>query len=174
MSECELSNELGPYLDHELSEDARKALEAHLSRCAPCTMELEQLRELSLLLSDQEPLSRETLARFHNEIHAIDEEREVAERTAWRIVRISRLVSGIAACLLVAGSLWLVRARPAQQQAAQKTGTEYATGSWDSQVIPAVDNTQAETASPADASANWLVGGLVASSQPGQGDSSDQ
>lgn len=49
---------LNEYLDGVLSKEARQELEAHLSGCAPCKMQLQELRQLNanlISLADRSP-----------------------------------------------------------------------------------------------------------------------
>ena len=44
-------NDLGRYVDEELSASSRAALESHLNSCAACAAELETLRSMATELS---------------------------------------------------------------------------------------------------------------------------
>lgn len=172
MGLCEYSKQLGPYLDGELDAGRRTVLEAHLRDCGDCDAELSELRGLSRLFAAAAGpfLSSQALGRFHNRISELEDDQDQAERATYRVLRITRVLTGIAACLLVAGSLWLVRSR---QQAPTGSPTTLAeltptpapssAAPWDVaiQTEPAAP---ADSASPADDTINWMVGGLASSS----------
>lgn len=172
MDACTYINDLSPYLDGELEARRRTALEAHLSGCAACRAELGQLRALSGLLVDlvdapQPSLPAQAMGRLHGSVnHWLQEAAQVereAERAERRILRISRILTGIAACVLLAGSLWLVRSRqavspPHPSVLINNRPVESAEGSG---LAVSVLGPTEEMASTSDGSADLLVGGLV-------------
>jgi anti-sigma factor RsiW len=179
MGACEYSNQLSPYLDGELDAGRRTVLEAHLRACADCDAELSELRGLSRLLAVAAGplLSAKALGRFHNRISELEDDQEQAERTAYRVLRITRILTGIAACLLVAGSLWLVRSRQPAPTAGPvqfaETGPASSTNSpapWDVAIQPTETPAAppADSTAPADDTVDWMIGGLVSSAPSGQ------
>ena len=104
MNGCEFGEQLGPYVDGELDAARGAALEAHLPACPPCTEELAELRGLKQLFSEAAAGTAafafpETVRRrLHEHVDAL---------TDVGLLRIGRALSGVAACVLVAGSLWL-------------------------------------------------------------------
>jgi len=110
MEECIEHQLLGAYHDRELGDEQREAVEAHLSGCKQCQAELADLSALSswLVTAATPPLSPIGLHRLHARVDSVMEE---------GLVRFVRLLSGVAACLLVGASIGLMRvkiARPAE------------------------------------------------------------
>jgi anti-sigma factor RsiW len=174
MGICEYSNQLGPYLDGQLDAGQRTVLEAHLRDCGECDAELSELRGLSRLFAAAAGpfLSDRAMGRFHNRISELEDDQEQAERTAYRVLRITRILTGIAACLLVAGSLWLVRSRQQAPMAGPvqfaETGQASLTNSgapWDVAIQPEPPAAApADSTAPADETIDWMIGGLASSS----------
>ena len=170
MGVCEYSTQLSPYLDGELDADQRMVVEGHVRNCVACEVELRELRGLSRIFAAATGpfLSFKALARLHGHISEVEDEQEQADRTARGVLRITRVLTGIAACLLVAGSLWLSRSR---QQSPAESPTRVAEvpstpAPWDlvaqptPEVAPAAPS---DSVSPADDTGNWMLGGLVSS-----------
>ena len=105
--ECPYTGQIGAHLDGELPADERRAVEAHLAgpSCAACAREMGEVRSLKALFAAAEypALAGGSVERLH-------------DRAEWLFergtLRIARLLSGIAACLLIAGSLWLSQSKP--------------------------------------------------------------
>ena len=56
--DCErIREQLGAYLDDEVSKDARREVEAHLNACPECTTELDSLERVAEGLAPQEPVA---------------------------------------------------------------------------------------------------------------------
>jgi anti-sigma factor RsiW len=104
MATCPFSESLSAYHDDRLDERQRSEIERHLPTCPSCAAELAQLRAISgLFASASQPrLSQIAQHRLH---FAVDEAMDEG------VLKIVRVLSAIAACVLVAGSLWLVRTR---------------------------------------------------------------
>ncbi len=176
MGVCEYSSQLGPYLDGELNAGQCTVLETHLRDCGDCDAELNELRGLSRLFAVAAGpfLSAGALAQFHHRVSELEDDQEQAERTAYRVLRITRILTGIAACLLVAGSLWLVRSREQAPTASPTKFVELTPATttqapWDAAIQPTeIAAPSTDTISPADATADWMVGGLVSSASFGQ------
>src|SRR4051794_23099316 len=102
---CPYTGQIGVYLDGELDADQRRALEAHLPSCAACSRETGEVRSLKALFAAAEypALSGRAVERLHDQAESLYER---------GTLRIARALSGIAACLLIAGSLWLTQTRP--------------------------------------------------------------
>ena len=108
MMVCSEQSRLGAYHDGELSAADREAVAAHLATCAACTAELavlvrqsQQFRSMSL-----PRLSQLAAARLHA---SIDRSIGLANERAAELgmLRIARTLASIAACVLVAGTVWL-------------------------------------------------------------------
>jgi anti-sigma factor RsiW len=103
--ECPYTGQIGAYLDGELPAEERRAIEAHLSSCAACAREVGEVRSLKALFAAAEypALDGRATGRLHDQAEALFER---------GTLRIARVLSGLAACLLIAGSLWLSQSRP--------------------------------------------------------------
>jgi anti-sigma factor RsiW len=177
MGVCQYSMQLGPYLDGELGASQRTLLEAHLHGCGDCDTELSELQGLSRAFAAVGPfLQPEAMARFHERISELEADQEQAERTARRILRITRALTGMAACLLIAGSLWLERTRPKGTIDAPNTAVAEAAPSlpavslaqapWDAAIQP-TEPAPIEPKSPADDTADWMSSQLSQSGSVG-------
>lgn len=103
MAECEYGILVSAYFDGELDEARTREVEGHLSSCAACAAELESLRRMSNVLSgwSAPEMPGDVLARLHE---AVAGEAAAAERG---VLRLARVLSGVAAAVMVAGTLWL-------------------------------------------------------------------
>jgi anti-sigma factor RsiW len=95
--------QLSAYHDGELPADQRPVLAAHLAWCEACLKRIEQLKQMSSLLASSAPngISQIALRRLHSKLDEVIERGLI--RWAWE-------VSGIAAAILVAGSICLSQA----------------------------------------------------------------
>lgn len=101
MSDCEFGSRLSAYHDNELSPADRAAVEAHLQQCADCRLALGAIRDVSGLFAaapEPAPLSQIARHRLHR---GVDRQMERG------LVRLSAALSGIAAAVMIAGSVWL-------------------------------------------------------------------
>ncbi len=100
MNECENAQQLSAYHDGELPAAARAEFEEHLRQCSSCASELAYLRELSRLLGGlAEPkISSHALHRLHR---GADDASQVG------IWRIARMVTAVAATILLVCSVWM-------------------------------------------------------------------
>jgi anti-sigma factor RsiW len=114
MNRCEFGEQLGPYVDGELDAARRDALEAHLPACPPCAEGLAELRSLKQLFTAAASgagafaFPDTVRRRLHEHVDSLPD---------LGLLRIGRALSGVAACVLVAGSLWLTSAsrRPVER-----------------------------------------------------------
>jgi len=106
MSSCPFNDWLGAYRDGELKEALRAQTESHLKECSSCAAELQRLEALSglLLASAPKPMLPIAIHRLHKKLEQAMEE---------KMLRIVRVLNAVAACVLIAGSAWLMnRPRP--------------------------------------------------------------
>jgi anti-sigma factor RsiW len=94
--------QLSAYHDGELPSDERSALAAHLAWCHACLKRIDQLTQMSSLLAGSSPngISQIALRRLHAKLDEVMERGLI--RWAWE-------VSGIAAAILIVGSIMLAR-----------------------------------------------------------------
>ncbi len=99
MNQCEFSERLSTYLDGELPEGQRAALERHIAACQTCVAELESMRRISGTLKawDAPRLSMMSMARLH---HAVDVE------SFSHLRRLALSLSSLAATLALVTVLW--------------------------------------------------------------------
>lgn len=101
MNECSNITSIGAYHDGELSEARRAEVEQHLSDCAACSAELEELRRLSAWVESDE--AEAISPRFIAELHD-----DVEDLTDSSVLRFAQLVCGIAAAVLIGVGGWLM------------------------------------------------------------------
>ena len=104
MSDCNENIRLGAYHDGELTPDEAARVEAHVRDCPACAEELRALRQISGLFAagaglDVPELRPMKLAQVHR---AIDAEGNIG------LLRLVRQLTGVAAAILVGGTVWLV------------------------------------------------------------------
>jgi anti-sigma factor RsiW len=102
MQPCSYIPRISAYHDGELPADRRAEIELHLRGCDQCAAELTDLRRLSQLLGAQAvpSLSPAGAQRLHGQID---------EMTSRSLIRFVEMLSGVAAALLIASSLWALR-----------------------------------------------------------------
>jgi anti-sigma factor RsiW len=103
---------LSAYYDGELAVDVRADVARHVVDCSPCTLFLTELRNISGRIAGSSPdgLSQIAWARLHAKLD------DVLERG---LVRYAWEVSGVAAAILLIGSIWLTQlAEPSSATAA--------------------------------------------------------
>jgi anti-sigma factor RsiW len=96
---CPFNNHLSAYHDGELDAAGRAEIDRHLSTCPACASELAELTALSGLFQANPPprLSQIAGHRLHNEADAVMQA---------SFVRVARALQLVAACVLLAASLW--------------------------------------------------------------------
>jgi anti-sigma factor RsiW len=106
MASCPTSQQLSAFLDGEVEETRRAEIEEHLRDCPACAAELDRLQAVSRLLNSglsnsagAARLSQIGLHRLHRRMDQAMEE---------GFLRFVRVLNAIAACVLVAGSAWLL------------------------------------------------------------------
>ena len=101
---CDRTGQLHAYHDGELSAADAAAFEEHLDSCDSCMAELESLRQTSAMFASapKTRLSQITRHRLHAQVEAAMER---------GLVRLTWAMSGIAAAILLVGSVWLAQHR---------------------------------------------------------------
>ncbi len=129
MESCSHISRISAYHDGELPDGRRAEVEAHLQHCPQCAAELAELQTMSAMLErmPRRQLDPLGLARLHQQVDSL---------TDRSLLRFVEMLSGLAAALLVAASVWLVQAPeaaaqplPAWERAAVTLQTEPANGS---------------------------------------------
>ncbi len=108
MVSCPTSEELSAFHDGEMDSVRRVEIEGHLRQCRSCEAEMTRLEAMSRLLgaAPAAKLSPIGLHRLH---------RRVDEAMEEGFLRLVRVLNTIAACVLIAGSAWLMmKTREAQ------------------------------------------------------------
>ena len=102
MTPCPSNLELSAYHDGELDAARREELEQHLAYCMACVAQLSELQMLSgmFAMAPSPVLSQMGMGRLHR---AMDGEMDQG------IMRLARVLSAIAACVVLVGSFWLTR-----------------------------------------------------------------
>ena len=99
---CPTEQTLSAYHDDQLAADAHAEIARHAADCDPCARFLAELRNISGMFAASSPdgLSQVAWHRLHAKLD------DVLERG---LVRYAWEVSGIAAAILLAGSIWLTQ-----------------------------------------------------------------
>jgi anti-sigma factor RsiW len=104
MKACAFNDKIEAYHDGELDASDRAAVEAHLAECGECSARLTELRAMSDLLTSasatRPALSQIALHRLHHRLQSV---------TDRGLIRLGWALSGVAASLLLIGSVWLTR-----------------------------------------------------------------
>ena len=108
MNKCESTIQIEAYHDNQLSDTDRAQVELHLAECMPCAEELSMLRRLSTKFAALPPirLSQMALHRMHNNID------QMMDRS---MLRFARMMTGIAALLLIGCCGWMMVANGQSQ-----------------------------------------------------------
>jgi len=124
MPQCPFNDRLSAYLDGELDSEQHDIVARHISICAECQAALNALRRISSLFAAaaQPHLSQFSLHRLHKRVDAAMEE---------SLLHLAHILQAVAACVLIAGSLWLVWAKPAQAPQPQQAQVTTVPVAWD-------------------------------------------
>ena len=141
---CTWSEKVHQYHDGELDAQARQLVERHLQECAACAAELRELKSISeSFKSAPEPrLSQFSMHRLH----------VMADQ--WRendLVRVARFMRAVAACIVVAGSAWLMGTSPA----ANPTSESQAPAPW--MEVAAATNAEVASIDTTTPAASWYL-----------------
>jgi anti-sigma factor RsiW len=144
MNSCPFHDWIGAYHDGELDESRRAQMDQHLEACPPCAAELAELKKLSGLFVETElpRLSPMAMRRLHRRLDAAADE---------GVIRLARVASALAACILVAAAVALMRLQPSQTPAAEPP--------WVGIASTGTDSTSVEAATPAAA---WYLSNATA------------
>jgi anti-sigma factor RsiW len=107
---CDQSHLLSPYLDRELSPSEAAGVRDHLTACAACAAEADDLRAVGSLLSAARRSnlgmpSEDVMDRLRVHVRGLVETADVG------LVWMARIFSGVAASVLI-GGLWLLNQPP--------------------------------------------------------------
>ena len=97
---CPHSQLLSAYHDGELPVAQREQMEEHIAECPACSAELAELKAMSNLFAVSPRAQLSQLARYRIRVAA-----EALPQD--QVIRLARIVRAIAACVLVAASIWL-------------------------------------------------------------------
>lgn len=106
MFDCNEHQKLAAYHDGQLDAVIRAEMEQHLAACGNCSTDLAELQNVSRLFADYPVarLSQIALYRLHSNLDLL---------TDRGLLRLARVMTGLAASVLLLGSLWLMRPHPA-------------------------------------------------------------
>ena len=102
MFDCNEHQKLEAYHDRQLDAVSRAEIEQHLAACGNCSADLAELQNVSRLFADYPVarLSQISLYRLHSNLDLL---------TDRGLLRLARVMTGLAASVLLLGSLWLMR-----------------------------------------------------------------
>ncbi|HEY7117244.1 MAG TPA: zf-HC2 domain-containing protein [Tepidisphaeraceae bacterium] len=153
--ECDQLIRVHLYHDGELAPDEARQVEAHVRGCPACTAELAKLREISAVFAGaaagNEPiLGDAAMSRIEAKL--------VAGGRIYPVLRLARVITAMAACVLLAASLLLW-----QQQAKANTASSSAQSQGVRVVaIKDIDASPASTHPTEIQLAQWIVRNLEA------------
>src|SRR5690242_333809 len=126
MAACPTIQELEAFFDGELSAARSAEIRTHLLSCAACSAELARVQAAAQLFRDAPAprLSQISLHRLHANLETVMRGERESEQG---VLRIARLLSAVAACIVVAGSLWLTHM---QSSAPKQTANVQAPPPW--------------------------------------------
>jgi anti-sigma factor RsiW len=101
MVSCPFNEQMSAFLDGEVDDVRRAEIQAHLRDCPSCAAELDRLEAVSRLLMEA-PAARLSQIGLHRLHRRMDQAMEEG------LLRFVRVFNAIAACVLVAGSAWLL------------------------------------------------------------------
>ena len=160
---CPTHEELSAHHDGVLGADRSRQIEQHARTCAACARELADLRRVSQWLAQQRPEPSTGAVRRVVEFADALAERSEAP-TVGTLRRVGRILSGLAASVLVFGVIRLAQ-QPTPAPGASRGVTVAAAEDWEEVVLR---GDSGETATPEAARfAEWVVSGLSEPSRPG-------
>jgi anti-sigma factor RsiW len=154
MMPCDFEHFLDAYHDGELPEPHRREIAQHAEQCPACAKALRDIDELSQAFASMRSiprpaLSAESLTQLHEHVDAMTSDRS--------LLRFAEALSGIAAALLVAATLWMTQARSG--------ATVDPEASWQAEAITLQQQPQSDESQPLPRNgtvetAEWIVAGL--------------
>lgn len=107
MRVCRHISRISAYYDGEVTPEERRFLDAHVGRCPGCMAELEGFRSLSRLLSaaGMPEAPEQCSQRLHQRVRSFSDR---------RVLRMARMLTAVAASVIVlcGGWLWQASMRP--------------------------------------------------------------
>ena len=109
MDTCPHMSLVGAFHDGELPEPRHAEMRRHVSECAQCAAELEELRRVSRFLASGPAVSISSgmAGRLHEHVDVL------MDRS---VLRFAQMLSGIAAAVLIAAGGWLMGSPPARPE----------------------------------------------------------
>ena len=101
MASCPFNEQMSAFHDGEVDDGRRLEIQAHLRDCPFCAAELDRLEAVSRLLMSA-PAARLSQIGLHRLHLRVDQAMEEG------LLRFVRVFNAVAACVLVAGSAWLL------------------------------------------------------------------
>jgi anti-sigma factor RsiW len=140
MSACDFLTRIGAYYDGAVGIEEQRQIEAHLDTCPQCRQELASLQALSNRLATARgpKLSTEMIGRLRDSIDA---------QSSRGLMRTARTLLALAACLLLACTIWAWSAGSSAAEPAP---------AWETAAINPQPDTTAST-NPQVAMATWIV-----------------
>jgi anti-sigma factor RsiW len=140
MSACDFLPRLDAYYDGAVRIEEQRQIEAHLDTCAQCRQELASLEALSkrLAMAQGPELSAPMIGRLRESIDA---------QSSRGLLRTARTLLALAACLLLACTIWAWSAGSSAAEPAP---------AWETAAVNPQPDTAAST-NPQVAMATWIV-----------------
>jgi anti-sigma factor RsiW len=148
VDECDFCQRLGAYYDGELDAAARAEVERHLRACGVCTDRLAQLRGMSdMFAAAPVPrLSQISMHRLHTNLDLLLDR---------GLLRLARVLSAVAASVLLFGSTWLV------MNSATRSGPAVSSPQASSSVVQMALQTEEQVSSAEPGPNDWIVNELA-------------
>jgi anti-sigma factor RsiW len=101
MTECPIDSQLDAYCDGEVAPDERARIERHLENCSACSARVDEIQAMSRAFAEATPprLSQISLHRLHARLDVLVDR---------GFIRLARVLTGLAASILLFGTAWLV------------------------------------------------------------------
>jgi anti-sigma factor RsiW len=145
--ECDQLIRVHLYHDGELSPDEARQVEAHVRDCPGCAAELAKLREISAAFAGggQPMLGDAAMARIEAKL--------VAGARIYPVLRLARIITAMAACVLLGASVLLWQQQAKANTASQSQGVRVV-------AVKDIDTAPASTQPSEIQLAQWIVRNL--------------